>query len=296
MDLEKSVGADLVLNTRRIFRLGETELRITDNALICKNPNYSLCDAMLSTGVVYPLEYLLSYWECRSGRPACFVFNNTGCRVSLSCYLGFPERLRVLHRVRDFNVLDVNESLAVTLEDVERIKPCPHGVLTNCVIRKSNGGLAYNIEVVAFGPDSEEEYRALLRDIYVRGVRASPNHQRYDCGSENDRDVEAATLVSPRSLSRRWPTSSRRRALLLAGVRYRGLARYRLGVGGGGTTSSSSPSSSALVDRFLAFFVRRATPVYLLLVFFGLVVLLIAVAVVVVWSGRRHATYSSGHP
>lgn len=295
MDLQKNAGADLVFNTRRIFRLGETELRVTDNALICKNPNYSLCDAMLTTGVVYPLEYLLSYWECRSGRSACFVFNNTGCRVSLSCYLGFPERLRTLQRVRDFNVLDVNESLAVTLEDVERIKPCQHGVLTSCVIRKSNGGLSYNIEVVAFGPDSEDEYRTLLRDIYARGVRASPNHQRLDSGSENDRDVELGALaLSPRSRSRRWLTSSRRRALLLTGVRYRGAARQRLG--GGGTSSSADPSSPVLGDRFLALFARRAAPVYFSLVVVGLLVLLSAVAAAVAWFGRHHASHPPGHP
>lgn len=299
MDLEKSTGADLVSNTRRIFRLGETEIRVTDSALICKNPNYSLCDAMLTTGVVYPLEYLLSYWECRSGRSACFVFNNTGCRVSLSCYLGLPERLRNLQRVRDFNVLDVNESLAVTLEDVERIKPCQHGVLTNCVIRKSDGGLAYNIEVVAFGPDSEDEYRALLRDIYVRGVRAPGSRDCFDSVNGRDnraRGVEASGIALSPRVSRKW-IGSRRRALLLAGIRYRGLSRH----GPGGGTLSSSSTSSLFSDRFGALFARRAPGVYFSVTLLGVLVLLLVVAVVVVvvivvWSGYSHAPHSKGHP
>ncbi|AFX83374.1 B50 [Murid betaherpesvirus 8] len=168
MNIEKNIGLDLVHNTRRILKLEENELRVTDSALICKNPNYSLCDAMLSTDVIYPLEYLLSYWECRSGTGACFVFKNTGCRVSMSCHVGFPERLRGMKRVCEYNVLNVNETFVVTLSDIDRIKPCEKGVLTNCVVRRSNSGMAYNVEVVAFGPENEAEYEALLRDIYAR--------------------------------------------------------------------------------------------------------------------------------
>nr|WEG69746.1 nuclear egress membrane protein [Mastomys natalensis cytomegalovirus 3]WEG70026.1 nuclear egress membrane protein [Mastomys natalensis cytomegalovirus 3]WEG70166.1 nuclear egress membrane protein [Mastomys natalensis cytomegalovirus 3]WEG70726.1 nuclear egress membrane protein [Mastomys natalensis cytomegalovirus 3] len=196
MDLEKNMGVDLISNTRRILKLDESELRITDSALICKNPNYSLCDAMLNTDVVYPLEYLLSYWECRSGRTASFVFKNTGCRISLSCYIGFPERLRGFKRVCDFNVLSVNESVVVTLVDIERIKPCEKGVLTNCVVRRSNNNMAFNIEVVAFGPESEVEYETLLRDIYVKSLDISDRWTdvKSPCVRDNDHRI----------MNRRW--------------------------------------------------------------------------------------------
>uniref|UniRef100_A0AAU7E1Z9 Nuclear egress membrane protein n=1 Tax=Lemniscomys rat herpesvirus TaxID=3141920 RepID=A0AAU7E1Z9_9VIRU len=179
MEIDRALHADLIAITRRILRLGDNELRVTDSALICKNPNYSLCDAMLKTDVTYCLEYLLSCWESRTKQTACFVFKNTGCRVSLCCYVRAPAKLTGLDRVKDFNFLRVNQSLIVTLQDIEYIKPCAQGVLTNCVVRRSNCGLSYNIEVVAFGPENEAEYENLLYDIYlksklVRGERVDP--------------------------------------------------------------------------------------------------------------------------
>lgn len=273
MDIEKDVCVDLISNTRRIFKLEENELRITDSALICKNPNYSLCDAMLSTDTVYPLEYLLSYWECRSGRCACFVFKNTGCRVSLSCYVGFPDRLRTLKRVSDFNFLSVNESLLVTLNDIERMKPCDRGILTNCVVRKSNNGLVYNIEVIAFGPENELEYETLLRDIYVRSLDAA------------DRCTETNGYVSRTSenrsvTARRW-AMLRKQALLLA------RRRYRLRTNDG---LYHRVDRTPYFDRLITFFTRYAVVLYLLLVF--IVALVLLVVCVVYWN----ASYAKSNP
>ncbi|AAK57099.1 T50 [Tupaiid betaherpesvirus 1] len=170
--LEKAVQADLVAVTRRILRLNNSDLRVTDYALICKNPNYSLCDAMLKTDVVYSVEYLLSFWEAKTQHVPCFVFKNTGRAVSLCCYVRPPVKLANCPRVREFNVLRVNESIVVGLKDIEQIKPSAQGILTNCVVRRSACGSAYNIELVAFGPDNELEYEALLRELYLKKTRA----------------------------------------------------------------------------------------------------------------------------
>ncbi|AWV67979.1 M50 protein [Murid betaherpesvirus 1] len=316
MEIDKNVGADLISNTRRILRLDENELRITDTALICKNPNYSLCDAMLTTDIVYPVEYLLSYWECRSGRTACFVFKNTGCRVSLSCYIGFPERLKDLKRVCDFNFLSVNEALVVTLADIERIKPCDKGVLTNCVVRKSNSGMSYNIEVVAFGPDNEAEYQALLRDIYARRMTSVPT----DCGSLICRRARCLAAAPPRRPppppppGQRWGT-----------LRKHGPVLTRRYAGGGGaaknqpaaasptSTSTSSPASpsrdqdqtqrpppagdtnvtvaeTTYSERTISFLTRHANAIHCALI------LAAAIALVLLWLLYWHAARSAGHP
>nr|WEG69057.1 nuclear egress membrane protein [Mastomys natalensis cytomegalovirus 2]WEG69195.1 nuclear egress membrane protein [Mastomys natalensis cytomegalovirus 2]WEG69334.1 nuclear egress membrane protein [Mastomys natalensis cytomegalovirus 2]WEG69472.1 nuclear egress membrane protein [Mastomys natalensis cytomegalovirus 2]WEG69610.1 nuclear egress membrane protein [Mastomys natalensis cytomegalovirus 2] len=276
MNIEKSVMLDLIFNTRRILRLEENELRITDSALICKNPNYSLCDAMLSTDIVYPIEYLLSYWECKSGKSACFVFKNTGCRVSLSCYLGFPDRLKDLGRVSDFNFLGANEAVIVTLGDIERIKPCDRGVLTNCVIRKSNSTMVFNIEVVAFGPENETEYEELLRDIYMRsrmGVESSVA-KRHSCG-KMETNGRIPTL-------RRWGTL-RRHALYLA----RKHSRIRNGTAG---LCNNVIVKTAFSDRCFNFFTRHAVFIYLSVIF------IIAVLLFVVCVAYWYAAYTKSHP
>lgn len=168
--LDKELHSDLIATTQRILKLGSREIRVTDNALICKNPNYSLCDAMLKTDTVYYLEYLLSYWEARSGYVPCFVFKHTGCAVSLCCYVRIPAKLIGHEHVKDFNVLRVNESLIVSLRDIEQIKPSASGVLTNCVVRQSTCGSDYSVELVAFGPENESEYDKLLRELYVKKI------------------------------------------------------------------------------------------------------------------------------
>nr|WRQ19888.1 MAG: protein m50 [Herpesviridae sp.] len=205
MELDRTLHADLISITRRILRLGDNELRVTDNALICKNPNYSLCDAMLKTDVTYCLEYLLSYWESRTKHTACFVFKNTGCRVSLCCYVKAPAKLSGLGRVKDFNFLRVNQSLIVTLQDIEYIKPCAHGVLTNCVVRKSNCGLSYNIEVVAFGPENESEYEILLRDIYLKSkLPYDENKNILSDEDESEEDMRSTSASLRLSRSRKY--------------------------------------------------------------------------------------------
>lgn len=275
MDIEKDVCVDLVSNTRRILKLEENELRVTDTALICKNPNYSLCDAMLSTDTVYSLEYLLSYWECRSGRCACFVFKNTGCRVSLSCYVGFPDRLRNLKRVTDFNLLSINESLLVTLNDIERIKPCDKGILTNCVVRKSNNGLAYNIEVIAFGPENESEYEALLRDIYIRSVNAVNNCS--ETRSFSPRFTENRNINT-----RRW-AMLRKQALFLARKRY----QLRAVDDGGYRHVNRAP----YFDRLVVFFTKYAIILYMILIF--IVSLVLFVTCIVYWNNASYAKSDS---
>lgn len=65
-------------------------------------------------------------------------------------------------------MLRVNESLIVSLKDIEQIKPSTSGVLTNCVVRQSTCGSDYTIELVAFGPDNESEYEKLLHELYVK--------------------------------------------------------------------------------------------------------------------------------
>uniref|UniRef100_A0AAU7E0Y2 Nuclear egress membrane protein n=1 Tax=Cardioderma bat herpesvirus TaxID=3141914 RepID=A0AAU7E0Y2_9VIRU len=166
--VDKFVQADLIAATQRILRLGSNEVRVTDNALICKNPNYSLCDAMLKVDVVYFIEYLLSYWEARSGHVPCFVFKNTGCAASLCCYLRAPTKALDGERLKEFNVLRVNESLIVTLKDIEQMKPSARGVLTNCVVRRSACGSSFSVEFITFGPENETEYENLLRDLYAK--------------------------------------------------------------------------------------------------------------------------------
>lgn len=166
--LDKDLHSDLIATTQRILRLSSREIRVTDNALICKNPNYSLCDAMLKTDTVYCIEYLLSYWEERTGYIPCFVFKHTGCAVSLCCYVRVPAKLIGQRHVKDFNVLSMNESLIVSLRDIEQIKPSANGVLTNCVVRQSTYGSDYSVELVAFGPEDESEYEKLLRELYVK--------------------------------------------------------------------------------------------------------------------------------
>uniref|UniRef100_A0AAU7E1S4 Nuclear egress membrane protein n=1 Tax=Hipposideros bat herpesvirus TaxID=3141919 RepID=A0AAU7E1S4_9VIRU len=182
VSLDKSTHNDLIAMTRRILRLGDNELRVTENSLICKNPNYSLCDAMLKTDVVYCVEYLMSYWECKTGSVPFFVFKNSGSAVSLCCYVKAPPKLVGLGHVGEFNSLKVNESLVVAVCDIERVKPSARGVLTNCVVRRSMDGSAYNIEFVAFGPESESEYNSLLREMYMKKKRMSAvSSQRDGC-------------------------------------------------------------------------------------------------------------------
>ncbi|QGH81888.1 UL50 [Human betaherpesvirus 5] len=169
MEMNKVLHQDLVQATRRILRLGPSELRVTDAGLICKNPNYSVCDAMLKTDTVYCVEYLLSYWESRTDHVPCFIFKNTGCAVSLCCFVRAPVKLvSPARHVGEFNVLKVNESLIVTLKDIEEIKPSAYGVLTKCVVRKSNSASVFNIELIAFGPENEGEYENLLRELYAK--------------------------------------------------------------------------------------------------------------------------------
>lgn len=169
--MDRARQNDLISATARILKLGSGELRVTEHALISKNPNYSLCDAILRMDTVYCIEYLLSYWESKLNRSPCFVFKNTGCAVSLSCYVQSPARLVGCGHVKEFNVLRVNESLIVDSADIEQIKPCSRGILTNCVIRKSTTDSAYSVELVAFGPESETEYEDLLRELYVRRMQ-----------------------------------------------------------------------------------------------------------------------------
>lgn len=305
MDLDKDMSVDLVSNTRRILRLEENELRVTDNALICKNPNYPLCDAMLSTDVVYPLEYLLSFWECRSGRGACFVFKNTGCRVSLSCYVGCPERLRGLKRVCDFNFLNVNESLAVTLADIERIKPCDKGVLTNCVVRKSNSGMTYSIEVVAFGPDNEVEYEALLREIYVRGLGDGRGFGTDAHASASERfggEVAEGRVIDTQ---RRWrSTVSRYRSVVaspsLSRRKVKTHERERrdnsrdvgsvVGAAVGRGPETVSAIKSSRLEKIVAFFGRYGTLIHLTTLL--LLFILLFVVCAVYWYASRTKSYS----
>ncbi|AEV80756.1 nuclear egress membrane protein [Aotine betaherpesvirus 1] len=189
MEVDKALHHDLVTATRRILKLGPNELRVTDSSLICKNPNYSVCDAMLRTDTVYCVEYLLSYWESRTDHVPCFVFKNTGCAVSLCCFIRAPTKLVSSRHVGEFNVLRVNDQIVVTLKDIEDIKPSAYGVLTKCVVRKSNVASVFNIELIAFGPENERDYDNLLRELYSKksvlgtgsaggvkeSVRASPN-------------------------------------------------------------------------------------------------------------------------
>ncbi|AEV80911.1 nuclear egress membrane protein [Saimiriine betaherpesvirus 4] len=168
MDLDKALHHDLVSATRRILKLGPNELRVTDSSLICKNPNYSVCDAMLRTDTVYCVEYLLSYWESRTDHIPCFVFKNTGCAVSLCCFIRAPTKLVSSRHVGEFNVLRVNDQIVITLKDIEDLKPSAYGVLTKCVVRKSNAASVFNIELIAFGPENEREYEILLRELYQK--------------------------------------------------------------------------------------------------------------------------------
>lgn len=172
---DKSMQSDLIAATQRILKLGGSDLRVTDSGLVCKNPNYSLCDVMLKTDTVYCIEYLLSYWASKTGHVPCFVFKNTGCAVSLCCYVQAPGKLASCSHVQEFNCLRVNETLVVNLSDIDRIKPSKHGVLTNCVIRKSTYGNGYNIDLVAFGPENEAEYEDLLRELYLKKCLRSPS-------------------------------------------------------------------------------------------------------------------------
>ncbi|AEQ32159.1 membrane protein UL50 [Cynomolgus macaque cytomegalovirus strain Ottawa] len=173
MEISKGLHHDLVSATRRILKLGPTELRVTDAGLICKNPNYSVCDAMLKTDTVYCVEYLLSYWESRTDHVPCFIFKNTGCAVSLCCFVRAPLKLVSSRHVGEFNVLKVNDSLIVTLKDIEEIKPSAYGVLTKCVVRKSNSPSVFNIELIAFGPENEAEYENLLKELCAKKAAAN---------------------------------------------------------------------------------------------------------------------------
>lgn len=168
VNVDREVQADLIAAVQRTLKLGADELRVTDNSLIRKNPNYSLCDVMLRTDTVYHIEYLLSCWEARSGHVPCFIFKNTGSAVSLSCYLRVPAKLGCVDRVKEFNVLKLNQALLVCLRDIEQIKPSDQGVLTSCVIRRATCGSAYNLEFITFGPEDEGDYDKLLREIYLR--------------------------------------------------------------------------------------------------------------------------------
>ncbi|AEV80597.1 nuclear egress membrane protein [Cercopithecine betaherpesvirus 5] len=173
MEISKGLHHDLVSATRRILKLGPAELRVTDAGLICKNPNYSVCDAMLKTDTVYCVEYLLSYWESRTDHVPCFIFKNTGCAVSLCCFVRAPLKLVSCRHVGEFNVLKVNDSLIVTLKDIEEIKPSAYGVLTKCVVRKSNSPSVFNIELIAFGPENEVEYENLLKELCAKKAAAA---------------------------------------------------------------------------------------------------------------------------
>ncbi|QQL09866.1 Ba81 [Baboon cytomegalovirus] len=191
MEISKGLHHDLVSATRRILKLGPAELRVTDAGLICKNPNYSVCDAMLKTDTVYCVEYLLSYWESRTDHVPCFIFKNTGCAVSLCCFVRAPLKLLSSRHVGEFNVLKVNESLIVTLKDIEDIKPSAYGVLTKCVVRKSNSPSVFNIELIAFGPENETEYENLIKELCAKKAAAAGGavlrtsrlvHSRYQSG------------------------------------------------------------------------------------------------------------------
>ncbi|AKI29781.1 nuclear egress membrane protein [Mandrillus leucophaeus cytomegalovirus] len=206
MEISKGLHYDLVSATRRILKLGPAELRVTDAGLICKNPNYSVCDAMLKTDTVYCVEYLLSYWESRTDHVPCFIFKNTGCAVSLCCFVRAPLKLLSSRHVGEFNVLKVNDSLIVTLKDIEDIKPSAYGVLTKCVVRKSNSPSVFNIELIAFGPENETEYENLLKELCAKKAAAAggavlrtsrPASSRHQSGGGRKRVHSPPMTIAP---------------------------------------------------------------------------------------------------
>lgn len=173
MDHKKAVPAisdmydELILSTRRILQLGTNDLRVTDKNLFLKNPKYPLCDIILKLDYAYSIEYLLSLWENVSRKEAKFVFKNTGYTVSMSCYLYPSIKTETPNIVKEFNVLNVNESLVVCMDDIEAMKPSSRGVLTKCIIRRSREP-TFILEFVAFGPENEVEYNLLLKAIYTK--------------------------------------------------------------------------------------------------------------------------------
>ena len=178
MEMNKVLHQDLVQATRRILKLGPSELRVTDAGLICKNPNYSVCDAMLKTDTVYCVEYLLSYWESRTDHVPCFIFKNTGCAVSLCCFVRAPVKLvSPARHVGEFNVLKVNESLIVTLKDIEEIKPSAYGVLTRCAnpIRRRSS--------TSSSSPSDPKTRASTRICCVSCTPRKPRRRRWRSGT-----------------------------------------------------------------------------------------------------------------
>ncbi|ANC96575.1 nuclear egress membrane protein [macacine betaherpesvirus 9] len=165
--LKEKTYDELIVSTCRILKLGPNEFRVTDKNLFTKNPKFPLCDILLKLDFAYSLEYLLSLWEDITKQEARFIFKNTGGAVSMSCYLHAPIKVEHPNTVKECNILNVNECLSVCLHDIEAMKPSSCGVLTKCIIRR-NRDSAFIIEFVAFGPESETEYIALLKAIFLK--------------------------------------------------------------------------------------------------------------------------------
>lgn len=155
---------ELIESTSRILRLGPNDFRVTDRNLFSKNPKYPLCDIVLKLDYPYSLEYLLGLWSTISKQEPKFVFKNNGSAISMSCYLQPSVKIENRSVVKEFNILRVNETLIVCMNDIEAIKPSSSGVLTKCIIRR-NRDSTFVLEFVAFGPENETEYNSLLKLI-----------------------------------------------------------------------------------------------------------------------------------
>lgn len=165
IEIKEIVYDDLISTTKRILNLDTNDFRITDKNLFSKNPKYPLCDIVLKLDVVYSIEYLLNLWELISKQEPKFIFKNTGSSVSMSCYLHPSVKVETQNIVKEFNILRMNESLIVCMDDIEAIKPSSRGVLIKCIIRR-NRDSTFILEFVAFGPENENEYNSLLKTIF----------------------------------------------------------------------------------------------------------------------------------
>ncbi|AGE11529.1 GP50 [Caviid betaherpesvirus 2] len=180
--LERAVYTDLIATTQRIMRLSPHEMRVTEYALVEKNPNYSVCDIVLRPETLYSIEYLLSSWESLTCQLPCFAFKNTGSVISLCCYVHMPDKFTSMRHVREYNLLRMNDVLIVDSHDIDMIKPTQNGILTKFVVRRSTfGSGAFSLELVAFGPENETEYFNLLRELHTKTFLPSTFCGRSHC-------------------------------------------------------------------------------------------------------------------
>lgn len=176
MRVPKETYQAIIEKIKNVFELRETEVRVTDYTLFIKNPTYPVCDVLMLPGRAYNIEYVLNYWVSVLSKTidVYFCLKHTGIHVSLSCFLAHKKRgSSMVQKLQPLNFLNINDSIEISLEGIENLKPSRENLLTKCTVQRSHHPNIYVVEFIVYGPENDAFFKELMRDINIRMKKTS---------------------------------------------------------------------------------------------------------------------------